>query len=166
MSDVVIDRLAVGEGRRFREIRLRALAESPHAFASTYAKEAAMSDAEWEARLAEGTPARYVAVADGADVGLVGIFMDERDEVPGTAHLIAMWIDPAHRGRGIGSLLVDEALAWARTAGARRVGLWVVDANDPAFALYRSKGFAPSGRTMALPSDPSVTETQCVLTLD
>ncbi|RBQ17877.1 GNAT family N-acetyltransferase [Spongiactinospora rosea] len=162
----MIARLAAGEGRRFREVRLKALAESPHAFASTYAKEAAMSDAEWEARLEEGTPVRYVAVADGVDAGLVGIFMDERDEEPGTAHLISMWVDPAHRGRGIGSLLVEEALSWARTAGARRVGLWVVDANDAAFALYRAKGFAPSGRTMALPSDPAKTETHCVLTLD
>ncbi|MDF5754423.1 GNAT family N-acetyltransferase [Spongiactinospora sp. TRM90649] len=163
MSDVLIERLSPGEGQRFRKIRLSALAESPHAFASTYAKEAAQSDEEWEARLAEGTPVRFVAVADGADVGLVGIFMDRRPE---TAHLIAMWVDPACRGRGVGALLVDEALSWARTAGARHVELWVVDANAPAFALYRSRGFAPTGETMALPSDPTVMETHCMLTLD
>ena len=56
-----------------RELRLRALADAPEAFASTLEKEAAFPDEVWRQR-AEGGPglANFIAHKDGIDVGLGG----------------------------------------------------------------------------------------------
>ncbi len=43
--------IAAHELRLYRSLRLRALRESPDAFASTYEREATRSDDNWEARV-------------------------------------------------------------------------------------------------------------------
>ncbi|MFC0555660.1 GNAT family N-acetyltransferase [Planotetraspora thailandica] len=161
MTDVEIRRLVPGEGERYRKIRLKALADSPEAFASTYDKEAAFPAERWEERLV-GEVATLVAVTDGVDAGIVGVIPGS-GEHPLRAHLIAMWVDPAIRGRGAGGRLVDAALSQARKMGAEEVELWVVDGNEPAIALYKSRGFTPSGIRGTLPSDPSVGESHFLL---
>ena len=62
-------RLAAHEGLRLRTIRLRALADAPDAFGSTYDESAARPLDSWAAQLQE--IATFVAVVDGEDVGLV-----------------------------------------------------------------------------------------------
>jgi GNAT superfamily N-acetyltransferase len=161
MREMSVVRLGVDDGERLREIRLRALRDSPDAFASTYEREAAFSPAEWAGRL--GAPGSRWWVAengDGADVGLVCVFLEGAG-----AHLVSMWVAPEARGRGVGSLLADEAVAWARAAGAQRVRLWAVDGNHAARALYARKGFVPTGEVMALPSNPALTESEYALSL-
>ncbi|GLW12618.1 N-acetyltransferase [Microtetraspora sp. NBRC 13810] len=161
MTDVQIRRLVPGDGGRYREIRLKALAESPEAFAATYTVEAAFTAERWEERLAGGVTT-LVAAVDGADAGLVAV-MPGGAEHPRRAHLVAMWVDPAARGRGVGGLLVDAALSRAREMDATEVELWVVDGNEPAIALYKSRGFTPTGVRGTLPSDPSVGESHFLL---
>ncbi|MDP9842832.1 GNAT family N-acetyltransferase [Streptosporangium lutulentum] len=161
MTDVEIRRLVSGEGERYRRIRLKALADSPEAFASTYGKEVAFTAELWEERLASEV-AILVAVVDGVDAGIVGV-MPGGGEHPGRAHLVSMWIDPAVRGRGAGGRLMDAALSQARKMGAEEVELWVVDGNESAIALYKSRGFTPSGMRGTLPSDPSVFESHHLL---
>jgi GNAT superfamily N-acetyltransferase len=48
---------------------------------------------------------------------------------------------PEHRGHGLGKWLLDEALAFAREAGYRRVTLWTVDLLRTAARLYADAGF-------------------------
>ena len=68
-APIDIKRLAVDEGLRLRTIRLRALADAPDAFGSTYDEAAARPLDSWTAQLQE--IATFVAVVDGKDVGLV-----------------------------------------------------------------------------------------------
>ncbi|MFC7640943.1 GNAT family N-acetyltransferase [Streptosporangium lutulentum] len=58
---------------------------------------------------------------------------------------------------------MDAALSQARKMGAEEVELWVVDGNESAIALYKSRGFTPSGMRGTLPSDPSVFESHHLL---
>jgi hypothetical protein len=51
------------EWRTFRDLRVRALTEAPHAFGSTSARELAPADAEWRQRLARR--AQFVVSLDG-----------------------------------------------------------------------------------------------------
>ncbi len=60
---------------------------------------------------------------------------------PHTALVEAVAVLPEWRGRGVGRRMMTEALASARRAGRRRVGLYVVEGNAPAFRLYTSLGF-------------------------
>ncbi|MBF8184890.1 GNAT family N-acetyltransferase [Nonomuraea sp. K274] len=155
-----IVRLGEGGGARLREIRLRALQDSPDAFGSSYDREIAFSPEKWSERLKNPDSRWWVAVAGGADVGLVCMMLED-----GGAHLLSMWVAPEARGMGVAARLVDESVAWARRAGADEVGLWAVDQNHAARALYTRKGFTPSGRTMALPSNPALMESHYVLSL-
>lgn len=62
---------------------------------------------------------------------------------PGVLVLDGLCVAPEHRGRGIGTALLDAATDLARDRGLRAVGLSVVDANPRAEALYRRLGFRP-----------------------
>lgn len=134
------------EWQALREVRLRALAESPDAFGETYAEAAALPDDDWRQRAgpswSDGSHQRCVVVDDGHTfLGMtVGVL-----ETPDTVHVYAMWVAPEHRGRGLGRELVDAITAWARELGARRLLLGVTETNGGAAAMYHACGFVPAG---------------------
>ena len=143
----------------FKEVRLRALEDSPGAFDSTYAKESQFADSEWMQRVERWngqTGAGFLAMDAGTACGIAGSFLDQND--PTRAHLISMWIAPTHRNRGIGRLLVNEVLNWARGRNARALQLMVTSNNEPAIRFYQRLGFTQTGRTETYPNDPAVVE--------
>jgi GNAT superfamily N-acetyltransferase len=149
-----------------RDVRLRALGESPSSFGSSLAREREHSEAEWRLWSGRGrTGAGVLFVADAGD-GFVGLAGGYPEEDPAAVHLVSMWVDPAHRGRGLGRSLVQAVIDWARGRGARVVNLWATDGNEPAIALYRSCGFRPTGDAQPLPSNPTLTEGKYRLELD
>jgi GNAT superfamily N-acetyltransferase len=143
-----MQRLSIDEARRLRHIRLRALADTPDAFGSTYAEVAAHPLAEWSKQLQE--IATFVAVHDGKDLGLVRCASDEHHH--DIAWLISMWVTPEARGQGVGNALIDAVIECARSSGASRLLLDVGDHNQQAIALYARKGFQPNGQTGSLPA--------------
>ena len=64
----------------------------------------------------------------------------------GEGEIANLAVDPAARGRGIGSALLDAALEEARRQQASRVFLEVRSSNLRARQLYESRGFAEVGR--------------------
>lgn len=50
-------------------------------------------------------------------------------------------VDPEHRGRGVGRLLLDAALEFLRSRGAPRVVLSTAERNEAAQRLFASAGF-------------------------
>ena len=80
----------------WRDIRLRALRESPSAFGSTYDREEAFPEAVWRDELAEPASVSVLVEAAGRPVRMAGGFPD----LPGLLHVVAMWVDPVARGRG------------------------------------------------------------------
>jgi len=79
---------------------------------------------------------------------LVGSVSTRRDDHPVTRHVatLEMFVAAQHRGRGIGTALMVEAMAWARRHGVERVELTVYPHNEAALALYRRFGFEQEGR--------------------
>jgi len=57
----------------------------------------------------------------------------------GVAYIGQMWVDPAHRGEGLGLALLDAALAEARSRGCRQMFLMTYDFQAP--WLYKKRGF-------------------------
>jgi putative acetyltransferase len=86
-----------------------------------------------------GPPEGVLILAyDGVDpAGCVGV----RARGPGTAELKRLFVRPAHRGRGLGRTLVQEAVAFARAAGHERLVLDTLGSMSEALGLYRSLGF-------------------------
>ncbi len=140
-----------------RDIRLRALAESPTSFGSTFAQEEAFAEERWRER-ARGSVTNRLFVAWHGDVvvGLSGVF----DEGDGSAQIVSVWVDPAHRRRGVARALTSAALHGARSRGFETVHLWVTETNPGARALYEGLGFAATGRRQPLPHDSSLDEVE------
>jgi GNAT superfamily N-acetyltransferase len=162
MTDIPLVPLGPGDEDRLRDVRLRALQDTPDAFGSSYAREVEFTPQKWAERLANPDSRYWVATSGGQDVGLVCVLLEDEGR---HAHLLSMWVAPEARRKGVASRLVDAAVEWARSTGAEEMGLWVVDTNHAARALYAAKGFTPSGRTMALPSNPSLMESHYVMSL-
>jgi ribosomal protein S18 acetylase RimI-like enzyme len=69
-----------------------------------------------------------------------------------------MWVHPRWRGRGIGDLLVSEALTWAQENGHPRVDLWVAEGNVAAERLYQRHGFRLTDERQPHPGHAGVFE--------
>ncbi|MFF9340228.1 MULTISPECIES: GNAT family N-acetyltransferase [unclassified Streptomyces] len=65
----------------------------------------------------------------------------ERHPAPGQLVMDGIAVDPETRGRGVGSLLIDEVTAVAAEQHCREVRLDVIDTNPRARALYERRGF-------------------------
>nr|MBA3347059.1 GNAT family N-acetyltransferase [Actinomycetota bacterium] len=86
----------------------------------------------------------YVADDGGQLVGRLSL---ARDPHPASHHVadLGLMVAVTHRGRGIGRLLLDQAAAWARDAGVRKLELHVFPWNEPAIRLYERFGFEREG---------------------
>ena len=87
--------------------------------------------------------ARELFMAHGAD-GAVGMATITRSE--SGYELNGVGVLPEHRGKGYGAAIMDACLVVLRNRGVRDVTLEVDAANEPALALYRSRGFAETAR--------------------
>jgi len=61
------------------------------------------------------------------------------------AHLVTIAVDPVHRRKGLGELLLVAMLEWADRLGMRVMTLEVRVSNNGAQALYRKYGFTTQG---------------------
>jgi GNAT superfamily N-acetyltransferase len=144
---LTVERLGPADVARLRTIRLRALRESPSAFSSRLWDIERWPTARWSQLLCDSQA--FVAVRDGADVGMARGSMDP-DE-PHVSWLESMWVAPEARRTGVGQVLVGAVVDWARAAGATSLRLDVADDNLPAVRFYERLGFEPTGVTGTLP---------------
>ncbi len=143
---VAIREVLGDEWRRWRETRLRMLRDDSDFFSTRYEDMVREPDATWRDWVAGAAAGEdktlFVAEEDGCWLGVVGAFTRiDASEV----QLISMWVDPAARGRGIARDLIRAVAGWAAERGAKRVVLFVQEANDPAQHLYERAGFRPTG---------------------
>lgn len=83
-------------------------------------------------------------VLEGPGGLLAGVWTKvEPGSLDGELYVVA--VDPAAQGRGLGRLVVAEALRQLRQAGCRTAHLYVDEANQSARALYQWAGFAFAG---------------------
>jgi ribosomal protein S18 acetylase RimI-like enzyme len=159
MQKFAIERITAAKVTLFKDVRLRALQDAPYAFSSTYAKEAQFTEAEWIRRAERWNGESgigFVAMDEDRACGIAGSFLDEKDET--RAQLISMWTAATHRQRGIGRLLVNHILEWARDRKTHVLQLMVTSNNEAAIRFYERLGFTRTGRTEPYPNDPTVRE--------
>ncbi|HEY6679965.1 MAG TPA: GNAT family N-acetyltransferase [Actinomycetota bacterium] len=138
-----VRRARADEWEALREIRLTALADSPHAFGSTLAEERDADEARWRGWITgegwAGVVATFIADGPGPFLGMAtGYRPDDR---PTTGWLFAMWVRPERRGEGLGRQLVAAVEEWAAALDIDQLLLHVTDGNDGAVRFYASCGF-------------------------
>lgn len=97
----------------------------------------------WAAGIPEDVVERSIAgalvfgvyAAGGEQVGLARVITDSAT----FAYVSDVWIEPAHRGKGLSKWLVETILAYPHVQGLRR---WLLATKD-AHALYAKSGFRP-----------------------
>jgi RimJ/RimL family protein N-acetyltransferase len=161
--DIEIRRIETHEWQPYRRLRLSALRDSPLAFVEQYETSLARPDEFWRDRVAAAATGdascTVVAVHGGEFIGKASCFIepDIADRV--SAHVVGVYVTPRHRGGKVAEAVMAAVIRWAREdAGADRIRLFVLDANERAAAFYRRIGFVRTGATMAYPPDPTHTE--------
>ena len=96
----------------------------------------------WANRMAGGD-SRIHALA--ALHGRFAIGFLRLDLAPDRSAELTLIVDPRHRRRGVGRLLVERALDEARRRGLRRLVALVRPDNEAALRLFADCGFEPSG---------------------
>ena len=156
-----IEALSSKEIQRFRNSRGASLRDSPEAFKSTYNEMSLLPDTIWEEQL-KNLPT-FVALYDQKDVGVVRCAIDW--DHPNAAHLYSLWVDPDYHGVGVGGLLVDTVIDWAKANRSKSVYLNVVEDNKAAISLYRKMGFKFTGVSQLIKGRNNLKELQMVYRL-
>jgi ribosomal protein S18 acetylase RimI-like enzyme len=89
----------------------------------------------------------FVAI-DGETI--VGFAATARSNWNGRLALWHLYVEPAHRGRGVGRALLARVMDEAVASGADHVWLETSNLNVPAVAFYRRLGFALCGADTTL----------------
>ena len=151
---VSIRRLRADEWKIYRELRLRALADSPDAFGSTLELEEVKPDDHWKERVAfaASSESQMLVMAEfGTErVGLALGAVPPGE--PGVVHVFQMWVAPEARGQGFATAMLDALLVWARGGKAKGVALRVTCGDTVARRLYERAGFVPCGEPEPLRS--------------
>ena len=86
----------------------------------------------------------FVAEEDGDVLARLSL---ARDPHPASRHVadLGLMVAQGARRKGIGRMLLEEAVAWASGAGIRKLELHVFPWNEPAIRLYESFGFEREG---------------------
>jgi ribosomal protein S18 acetylase RimI-like enzyme len=89
-----------------------------------------------------------LAELGGEIVGFVSVRRASHPDIPlfqplDYVQISDAWVDPNHRGRGVGKTLFEAATRWAQARGLTRVRCTVWSANEAAQAFYLGLGFQP-----------------------
>lgn len=148
---------------RVRSIRIEALGDALAHIAFLGSRERALAQPPefWQERTAavafSDTAAQFVAESGRDWFGTVTVLIAEptgSDDaaVVSRASLVAVYVRPSQRGRGILEAMVDAATAWVGDAGETDLALEVHEDNVRARRAYARLGFVPTGRTSQGPN--------------
>ena len=124
----------------------RAVSSEPEAWLITDRDWRNASDERRYLRATRRSPHAAVFVAEN-EYGIIGRLSLARDSHPASPHVadLGLMVAAGHRRHGIGTALLDQAVAWARENGIEKLELHVFPHNEPAIKLYERFGFEHEG---------------------
>ena len=151
MTEITVRVLEESEWTTYREVRLRALAESPGAFTASLADEADRDEQFWRDRMTRSY--RLLAERGQVPQGIVSLGPYEPD--PSAAEVFGLYVVPDARGTGVSWRLVEAAAALATQQGYMQLYYWVGTDNARAVGFANNFGFRTTDyRRPSRASDP------------
>ena len=146
MRDFAVREAAPGDAAALVELG-RDVAREPGRWLITTSAWRGVGDERRYLKALRRHPDAVVFVAEDEDGSIVGRLSLARDEHPASMHVadLGIMVAEGHRRRGIGWALLEQAVAWARRVGVRKLELHVFPWNEPAIALYERFGFEREG---------------------
>lgn len=135
------------EGLLLRDLRLRAVTDSPDELGQTTAELQGRTDEWWVSHAREKTDrpdceAVLLAQENETLSGLIYVSLHRICSTFAIADFAVMWIEPGLRRRGIGRKLLDTAISWAKERGATHLTLLVAEGNEGAIIFYQGAQFS------------------------
>jgi L-amino acid N-acyltransferase YncA len=150
MTEITVRVLEESEWSMYREIRLRALAESPDSFTATLAEEADRDEQFWRNRMTRSH--RLLAERGPTAQGIVSLGPYEQE--PAAAEVFGLYVVPEARGTGVSWRLVEAAAALATQKAYKQLYYWVGTDNGRAVGFANNFGFRTTDyRRPSRPSD-------------
>jgi ribosomal protein S18 acetylase RimI-like enzyme len=144
---ILVRRVRSEEWESLRRLRLRALADAPHAFTTTRADAERRSADEWREAGRRGADGdQWATFVAEQEQELVGMATGSVSAGAAFVSLFQMWVGPEARRTGVGGRLVRAVLEWAAGRGCALVRLDVNLTDVGAVAFYMSLGFRDTGR--------------------
>jgi ribosomal protein S18 acetylase RimI-like enzyme len=138
----MIRKLRAEDAEAYVELRRQALQDAPGAFAASAEDDLVATAEAVREQLRRAPESVLIGAFRERLVGMVGLYRERHVKSAPQAHLWGMYVAPAVRGQGIGSLLLAAALDHARTLpGVSWVHLSVSSAAPAAQRLYERAGF-------------------------
>lgn len=94
-----------------------------------------------EYHFAPDTPPKALWVAEQNGMIAGSIFCMPSEAIPGSAQLRMLYVEPEARGQGIGRMLVEQCVRFARDSGYERMRLWTHSIQEAARRTYAGAGF-------------------------
>lgn len=124
----------------FSKIRLDGLKECPSVFGARLEDEEKYKPEEWQAWLRRKNGRVFGLFNTNQIIGITGVVTDRENQ--DTGRLIASYIKPTYRGKGLSNLLYQARLDWAKAYPSWKK-LWVGhrDGNEPSRRANQRHGF-------------------------
>lgn len=160
LNDLVV-RLTVEEDWEIlKTVRLESLLDRPDVFLATYDTAEKYSQSQWRDRASHKTQYQYIlAIQATRAIGIIGGTQNPALEF----NVVAMWVNPEFRGKGIADLLISAIKNLAISKGHSRIVLSVSQNNLRAVSLYSRHGFVfiPEWESVALSSGEKNKKMEC-----
>jgi ribosomal protein S18 acetylase RimI-like enzyme len=132
----------------YRELMLEAYEHAADAFTTTVEERRAEPTSWWVKRIAapSGLSQAFGAWEQNRLIGSVALEFSAKPKTRHSALLLAMYVKPAYRGRGVGKALLQAAeTSVAEREQIRVLTLTLTEGNESAMRLYRATGFVAWG---------------------
>lgn len=132
---IVIEEVQATDWERLRELRLRAVTDSPKAFSDSVLEIKSKPKEFWIEGISRGHV--FVAKFDDEWVGMAVFIKDSNGEWS----VKSLWVDPKHRGKGIGGEFIKTIIETARKDELNGIRLDVNTESEEIINFYKSFGF-------------------------
>src|SRR5208282_543936 len=140
---VEIRRLPEDRWEDYRSLRLESLKSDPSAFSSSFEEEETLAEDEWVRRIQNV----LFAISDDEPIGTIVYVIGGRTKTKHIAEIHGVYVRANHRGEGVGTSMLENALLQIRKDGrVVKVKLAVNPAQRSAVKLYKKAGFVVTGR--------------------